>query len=124
MHLCCAFSLLTTSNSSDFFPSSLISSPLVFIQVSPVYDGPVANNDYATIDEDADAEIKFLQNDVNVDGYPLTHSVVSGPSNGTVALNGTVFEYTPNVNFNGNDSFVYSVSDGANGTDTATGEYF
>jgi len=102
--------LLSTSNS-------------VFIEVNPINDGPVANNDYATTDEDADVEIKVILNDTDADGNSLTPSLVSGPSNGNVTLNGTIFEYSPEANFNGNDSFVYIISDGANGTDTATGEW-
>ena len=33
---------------------------------------------------------------------------------------GTGVSYTPNVNFNGTDSFTYTISDGNGGTDTAT----
>jgi len=119
---CIFSSLLTTTNSSKFFPSSLITSPLVFISVSSVYDAPVANNDYATTDEDNDVDIDFLSNDDNVDGSTLAPLLVSGPSNGIATLNGTIFKYSPGANFNGDDSFVYSISDGFNGTSTATGE--
>ena len=90
----------------------------------PINDGPVANDDYATTDEDAGVDIAVLLNDSDVEGISLTPLLVSGPGNGTATLNGTVFEYIPNLNFNGNDSFVYIISDGANGTATATGEYF
>jgi len=34
---------------------------------------------------------------------------------------GETFQYTPNPNFHGQDSFVYTVSDGNGGVDTATG---
>ncbi|PLX81262.1 MAG: hypothetical protein C0616_05195 [Desulfuromonas sp.] len=40
---------------------------------------------------------------------------------GTVSLNSDgTFDYTPAPNFNGNDAFVYEISDGNGGTDTAT----
>ena len=89
--------------------------------MSSVYDAPVANNDYITTDEDNDVDIDFLSNDDNVDGSTLTPSLVSGPSNGAATLSGTIFKYSPGANFNGNDSFVYSIADGTS-TATATGE--
>ena len=43
------------------------------------------------------------------------------PGNGTVTENtdGTL-KYTPDADYNGTDSFTYTVSDGQGGTDTAT----
>jgi len=94
----------------------------VFIQVNPINDGPVANNDYATTDEDNDVDIEILLNDTDAEGNSLTPSLSIGPSNGIATLiNGTIFKYTPEANFYGDDSFVYSISDGAS-TATATGE--
>ena len=44
-----------------------------------------------------------------------TVSQVSGPASGTLTLNPNgSFSYTPNLNFNGVDSFVYSATDGTN----------
>ena len=52
----------------------------------------------------------------------ITYSLVSGPSNGSLpwihSSDGS-FEYTPNLNFVGSDSFEFQVSDGI-ATDTAT----
>ena len=90
-------------------------------------DPPVAANDSESTDEDTPVTIVVLSNDSDIDGDILTTTDVlsgSGPSNGVVLLNanGTI-EYTPNANFNGQDSFVHSISDGKGGMDTATGEY-
>ena len=41
----------------------------------------------------------------------LTFSA-SSASNGSVSLDGSFATYTPDANFNGNDSFIFSVSDG------------
>ena len=42
-------------------------------------------------------------------------------ANGTLVLNANgTFTYTPNTNFNGNDTFVYQIADGNGGFDTAT----
>ena len=90
-------------------------------------DPPVATNDSDSTDEDTPVTIVVLSNDSDVEGDPLTTTGLlsgSGPSNGVAMLNanGTI-EYTPNANFHGQDSFVYSISDGKGGMDTATGEY-
>lgn len=53
------------------------------------------------------------------DGDPLDHDVATGPSNGSVIVNTSTgaFEYTPNTNFSGSDSFEISIVDNAgNGT--------
>jgi VCBS repeat-containing protein len=52
------------------------------------------------------------------DGDALTVSATA-PSHGTVAV-GTTVTYTPAPDFNGTDSFTYSVSDGRGGTASAT----
>jgi len=56
------------------------------------------------------------------DGDTITYGLFSGPANGTVSVidsdDGT-YEYTPNLGFEGVDSFGFSVSDGIT-TDTAT----
>jgi hypothetical protein len=50
---------------------------------------------------------------VDLDGDPLTYQVVTGPSHGTVS-GGTAASrtYTPTLNYNGPDSFTFTVSDG------------
>ncbi|WP_425053528.1 cadherin-like domain-containing protein [Psychromarinibacter sp. S121] len=62
-----------------------------------------------------------LANDTDGNGDPLSASVVTDVTDGTLVLNGDgSFTYTPDADFNGTDSFVYQVSDGLGGTDTAT----
>ena len=60
-------------------------------------------------------------NDSDPNGDLLFYSVSSGPANGTVSLepNGE-FEYVPDDGFLGIDQFVYEVTDGNGGVDTAT----
>ena len=53
----------------------------------------------------------------DVDGDDLTFTVTSGPSNGT--YDGTT--YTPDANFNGNDSFTFTASDGVGDDDGGGG---
>ena len=55
-----------------------------------------------------------LANDSDVEGDALTAVLVSGPANGTLALNADgSFTYTPAANYNGADSFTYKANDGA-----------
>ena len=86
------------------------------VPVSVVVSVPLANDDAFSVDEDM-----LLTNDVSVnDVIGLTFSVDTPPSNGSLTLNtadGT-FTYDPDDDFNGTDTFIYSVSDGSD-TDTA-----
>src|SRR5204863_4972764 len=62
-----------------------------------------------------------LANDTDADGSALTAILVSGPANGSVALNASgSFTYTPNANFNGSDAFTYKANDGTADSNTAT----
>ena len=83
----------------------------VSIAVTPANDPPVASN----IDLSAMEDIPILVTLVGIDpdGDSLTYAIMTKPANGT--LNGTEpnMSYTPNINFNGLDSFTYRVSDGS-----------
>lgn len=82
---------------------------------------PTAMDDSASTDEDTAVVIDVLSNDSDSDGDALTVESVTDPANGTANINadGTV-TYTPSGDYNGSDSFVYTVSDGKGGSDTAT----
>ena len=87
-----------------------------------VNDAPVATDDTTDTDEDTALNyIAVLTNDTDANGDSLSVSSVGPASHGTVTDNndGTI-NYTPNANYNGPDSFTYTVSDGKDGTDTAT----
>jgi hypothetical protein len=85
---------------------------------------PVANDVAASTNEDNSVTITLSGTDA--DGDPLTFSIVSGPTNGSlgpiVPVNSTsaTVVYSPNANYNGGDSFVYQANDGNGGTDNAT----
>jgi VCBS repeat-containing protein len=93
----------------------------VRITVTCVNDAPVANDDEASVPEDSSVTIPVLGNDYDVDGDPLSVSIVSGPVNGRATVNpdGTI-TYTPNPDFCGTDSFTYKACDPAGACDTAT----
>ena len=93
----------------------------VTITVNPVNDPPVAGDDSATLDEDTSTVISVLGNDSDTENDPLSVVGAAAPGHGSVSLgeDGTI-TYTPVANYNGADSFVYTVTDGNGGDTTAT----
>jgi hypothetical protein len=82
---------------------------------------PVAVNDVATTAEETVVTIAVLANDSDANGDALTVTGVTQGANGAVVANpDNTLSYTPNVNFNGGDSFGYTISDGKGGTASAT----
>ncbi len=62
-----------------------------------------------------------LTNDYDMEGDPMTPSVVSNPSHGTLTFNSDgSFTYEPDTHYVGSDSFTYNLSDGATDGTTAT----
>jgi hypothetical protein len=95
----------------------------VELTIAAVNDPPVAGDDSASTDEDTPLSIPaatLLANDTDIDGGVLVIASYTQPSNGSVstALDGSL-TYTPNADYYGTDSFVYTVSDGMAGVDTA-----
>ncbi|MBT3911727.1 MAG: cadherin-like domain-containing protein [Verrucomicrobia bacterium] len=82
---------------------------------------PVAVADSATLNEDTVLpNLNVLANDTDVDaGDTLSVVSTSTPGDGSVTINndGTL-TYSPDGNFNGIDSFTYTLSDGNGGSDT------
>ncbi|WP_392476642.1 beta strand repeat-containing protein [Nostoc sp. C110] len=86
----------------------------------------------ATTNEDTAVNIlasNILRRYTDIDGDTLTISDFTSPTNGTLSLNDNntpdnpgddFFIYTPNANFNGTDSFNFTVSDGNGGNITNT----
>ena len=92
----------------------------VTVTVNPVNDAPESANDSVTTNEDTPILIDVLANDSDIDGDNLNIESVGNATNGTLELvNGQIL-YTPDENYNGEDSFEYTVNDGNGGTDTAT----
>jgi Ca2+-binding RTX toxin-like protein len=84
---------------------------------------PNAIADTFSVDEDAGATpLGVIANDTDPDGDLLTITAAADGAHGTVTFTGSGngLTYAPEVDFNGPDSFSYTVSDGHGGEDTAT----
>ncbi|MEC9093259.1 MAG: S8 family serine peptidase [Planctomycetota bacterium] len=85
---------------------------------------PVALDDEYLLDEDTVLDIGgpgVLANDYDPEGQPLTASLVSGPTSGTINFNTDgSFTYVPDENYYGTDVFQYRASDGLKDSDVAT----
>ena len=66
-------------------------------------------NDNISTDEDNSIEFNTLQNDSYVTSAPYSISFTE-TSNGTLNLSGNTFNYSPNADFNGTDSFTYTIT--------------
>lgn len=84
----------------------------VVLTISNVNDAPVAVADSYSIDEDNTINDDVVTNDSDADNDPLTATIVSNVSFGTLTLNpdGT-FVYVPNANYYGVDGFSYQICD-------------
>src|SRR5690606_20294951 len=112
------FSYLVTDGTSE---SSVAT---VSLNVTSVNDAPVAADDSYSVEEDGVFTVEaggILDNDTDADGDSLTPTLVTGPEHGTLVLNDDgSFTYTPDPDFNGTDSFTYTVNDGTTDSAPAT----
>ncbi|MDB3874723.1 Ig-like domain-containing protein [Flavobacteriaceae bacterium] len=79
---------------------------------------PIAVNMSATSEAGAAVEIELVATDGDYD--PLTFSIVTQPTIGTVTISGKMVTYTPNENADGTDTFTYKANDGTADSNTAT----
>ena len=95
----------------------LCDTAMITITVNPLPDAPIAADDNETTPEDTPLNGDVLLNDSDPDGDNLTVTLPAlvSPTSGTLLLNSNgTYTYTPNVNFNGTDTFEYEVCDSAN----------
>ncbi|MBL8808478.1 MAG: tandem-95 repeat protein, partial [Rhodospirillales bacterium] len=93
----------------------------ITIDVAAVNDAPTTDGGTASGAEDTPISGQLSASDA--EGDPLSYALAQngGPAHGTVTLNlDGSYTYTPAANFNGTDSFIYTVSDGKGGFATGT----
>lgn len=94
---------------------ALCSNDTLFINLTPVNDGPNAVNDNYSIIENSITSLTPLVNDTDIDS-PLdqnTLTVLYGPFHGTATILNNNIVYIPNLNFTGQDSLLYQICDSA-----------
>ncbi|QDG49596.1 hypothetical protein FIV42_02225 [Persicimonas caeni] len=86
---------------------------------------PVANDDSYSVDEDGTLTVSAVQgllvDDTDGDNDTLTAATHASPSHGTLTLHADgSFEYVPNADYAGSDSFAYVANDGTSDSNPAT----
>ncbi|ABK43663.1 putative outer membrane adhesin like protein [Magnetococcus marinus MC-1] len=98
----------------------------VTINITPVANAPAAGADSFSLNEDGSITItqaQMLANDVNIEDPSVSLSItgVFSPANGALVNNNDgSYTYTPAANFNGVDSFSYTIDNGAGGASTGS----
>lgn len=121
----------TGFNGTDIFTYTVTdgkesSSGLVKVYISPEStDTIVAHDDSIKTEEDTPKTVKVAElfaNDVDKDQNGIAITSLTAPEHGKVSLSDdkSFFIYTPNHNYNGEDSFTYNIAS-ANGSDTSAG---
>jgi hypothetical protein len=94
-------------------PADLTSDPAtVSITVIPVNDAPVATAQSVTVNEDGSVDIALASTDVETFPTSLVAAIGTQPAHGTLALiSRNLCRYMPAANYNGSDSFTFTVTD-------------
>lgn len=86
--------------------------------VAPANDAPTSLTKRFTVLEDGTVDIQLEATDI--DGDALTYAIVTPPQQGSLVGSGASWKYTPKANFNGTDSFAFTVTDGSMTSSPAT----
>jgi hypothetical protein len=85
---------------------------------------PDAVDDSLATNEDEAKSVDLLANDADPDGDEILLVGTTGGAHGSVSCAGGVCTYTPAADFNGADSFTYTIADGRGGSSSATVDVF
>ncbi len=94
----------------------------VSISITEVISLPVAQSFNIEIDEDHHTNFYLIGQSEDVDDNLLEFIITSGPSHGTLSADRALasYEYQPDTDYHGLDSFTYQVFDGTLYSETAT----
>ena len=110
---------LTTQRVADAFAGTSFNTAqqvlyLPFASNSP----PVANNQAITLNTNTQQAITLSASDANND--PLTYTVVTQPTSGSLSGSAPNLTYNPNLDYVGPDSFTFKANDGTTDSNTGT----
>ena len=91
----------------------------ISITVTAVNDAPVANAALFDATGNLGSQGEFAASDVDGDTY-FTFTIVKQPEHGTVTISGNTYTYTPDTNYEGEDSFEFVANDGSADSAPAT----
>ncbi len=86
------------------------------ITVNPINDDPTLV--IGEVEGQENTVLEITPDATDVDGDPITFSIVENPTNGTASIDGTKIVFTPNTGFVGVDSLFVTVSDGTTTTES------
>src|SRR5690606_21342735 len=89
----------------------------VSMVLNPVNDAPVIQQGgSAPYQTDEDNSLNQTLNATDIEDDALTWSIAVAPVHGNAEVTAGMVDYTPSLNYHGNDSFVVQASDGNGGT--------
>jgi DNA/RNA endonuclease G, NUC1 len=107
----------TVTDTGDGSSGALTSSEAtISISVNPVNDAPVANAQSVSTNEDTPKSITLTGNDIETAASDLIYTVTQSPAHGTLSGNGASLIYSPAADYNGGDSFKFTVTDTGDGS--------
>ena len=105
------------SYTGDFQYDSAIGWQTAIVGLKPS-TGPVAFSQTVTTDQDTPVDITLTA--TSPQGFPLTYTVLTVPTHGTLSGSAPNLTYTPNTSYIGADAFTFRVNDGTTNSNTAT----
>ena len=89
----------------------------VNVNITAANDAPVCSNVTLTVNEDTAGDVAPSCTDV--DGNPLTYSIVAQGASGTASVVSNLLHFVPTANINGSVTFTYNANDGTTNSNTA-----
>lgn len=90
----------------------------ITIEIAPINDPPVASPQSVNATEDSPVNVALAGSDV--EQSPLAFAIVGAPSHGTLTGLPPDVTYSPNPDFNGDDTFTFKANDGEWDSEPAT----
>ena len=80
------------------------------LSIQSINDAPIVEDIALEVDEDSEVDFTLIASDI--DGDDLEYNIDQSALNGSVTWVGNIATFVPDLNFNGNTSFTYTVTDG------------